>query len=573
MLVGLSAVLGEDDDAQLRARRLFDAARDGTIVDPELLAVATSVVASTGTVEDYEHFVERFRHGATPQEQLRHLYALAEFGDEALMQRTCDFAFSGEVKTQNAPFLLGRCIANRDHGTLAWRRVRERWADAMATFPSNTIVRMVDGVKLLNRPEQEADVQGFFAEHDIPQSAKTLQQVLERQRVNVALASQGGSTSGFGHRAPARHVTPRPAVFGVGTEEAQLVWSRVPAGEHTVLVGDRSWTVVGDGVTTHGAIVHGLQPGTDHDVVVDGRRRRTLRTLTRPSGRLLARVATISDLHVGELAFGHLPRLRSQPTGGDAAAAHPMWGLRAAIDEIIDWAPDLLVVKGDLGHYNRPSEYDLLAPELLRAGVPLMVTGGNHDGGNQHRCNAALELARLGIEVTDPVQVRDVNGALVVLGDTVIEGEHGGTTMRSQPAIIDALSDHAGPCLVALHHQLMTTRIPYYLPVGIPKAEASAFLDAVEATRPGAVVTSGHTHRNRARRHGSLLVTEVGAPKDYPAVWAAYELYEGGVVQTVRRILEPRTLAWSERCRGTVATMWGRWSPGRLADRCITHTG
>ena len=190
LLVGLSAVLGEDEDAQRRARRLFDAARDGTVVDPELLAVATSVVASTGTVEDYEHFVERFRHGATPQEQLRHLYALAEFGDEALMQRTCDFAFSGEVKSQNAPFLLGRCIANRDHGTLAWRRVRERWADAVATFPSNTIVRMVDGVKLLNRPEQEADVQGFFAEHDIPQSAKTLQQVLERQRVNVALRAR-----------------------------------------------------------------------------------------------------------------------------------------------------------------------------------------------------------------------------------------------------------------------------------------------------------------------------------------------------------------------------------------------
>ncbi len=365
----------------------------------------------------------------------------------------------------------------------------------------------------------------------------------------------------------------RPAVFGVGTEDAQLVWSRVPAGEHTVLVGDESWTVVGDGVTTHGFSVRGLQPDTNHDIVVDGRSRRSLRTLARPSGRLLARVATISDLHVGELAFGHLPRIRSQPNGGDAADAHPMWGLSAAIDEIIDWAPDLLVVKGDLGHYNRPSEYDLLAPELLRAGMPLMVTGGNHDGGNQHRCNAARELARHGIEVTDPVQVRDINGALVVLGDTVVEGEHGGTTMRAQPAIVDALSDHPGPCLIALHHQLMTTRIPYYLPVGIPKVESNAFLDAVEATRPGAVVTSGHTHRNRARRHGSLLVTEVGAPKDHPAVWAAYEMYEGGVVQTVRRILEPRTLAWSELCRGTVATMWGRWSPGRLADRCIAHTG
>ena len=36
----------------------------------------------------------------------------------------------------------------------------------------------------------QADVQAFFAEHNIPQAAKTLQQVLERQRVNTALRSR-----------------------------------------------------------------------------------------------------------------------------------------------------------------------------------------------------------------------------------------------------------------------------------------------------------------------------------------------------------------------------------------------
>ena len=36
-------------------------------------------------------------------------------------------------------------------------------------------------------PEVETDVQAFCAEHPIPQAAKTLEQVLERQRVNVAL--------------------------------------------------------------------------------------------------------------------------------------------------------------------------------------------------------------------------------------------------------------------------------------------------------------------------------------------------------------------------------------------------
>jgi hypothetical protein len=49
---------------------------------------------------------------------------------------------------------------------------------------------MVDPVKFLNTPELETEIQSFFSEHDIPQAAKSLQQVLERQRVNTALRSR-----------------------------------------------------------------------------------------------------------------------------------------------------------------------------------------------------------------------------------------------------------------------------------------------------------------------------------------------------------------------------------------------
>jgi hypothetical protein len=49
---------------------------------------------------------------------------------------------------------------------------------------------MVDSVKLLTDPSVVADVQGFFAEHPIPQAAKTLDQILERQRVNAAARSR-----------------------------------------------------------------------------------------------------------------------------------------------------------------------------------------------------------------------------------------------------------------------------------------------------------------------------------------------------------------------------------------------
>ena len=182
LLLGMLAVIGNDGAAQAECRRLLDVG-----ADPELMAAATGAVAAVGTDADYTRFLQAFRDAGTPQEELRYLYALADFPEQSQIRRTIEFAFSGEVKSQNAPFLLHRCIANRRHGVLAWEAVRLRWAEANERFPNNTIVRMIDPVKTLNRPEVAADVQAFFVEHPIPQSAKTLDQVLERQRVNVAM--------------------------------------------------------------------------------------------------------------------------------------------------------------------------------------------------------------------------------------------------------------------------------------------------------------------------------------------------------------------------------------------------
>ncbi|MEY2959824.1 MAG: hypothetical protein RLZZ01_2392, partial [Actinomycetota bacterium] len=141
----------------------------------------------TGDEDDYERTLDRALNGATPQVQIRHLTALAEFPDADLIRRTCALAISDDVKTQNAPFLLRAAIANRDHGPIAWEFVRRNWTDLNERFPRNTIVRMVESVRLLDRPDQVADVHGFFAEHRIEQSQKTLDQILERQRINAVV--------------------------------------------------------------------------------------------------------------------------------------------------------------------------------------------------------------------------------------------------------------------------------------------------------------------------------------------------------------------------------------------------
>ena len=190
LLVQQLAIYGKNSDAQRQCR---DILFNNTTTEPELVAAATNVVAATGDSTDYEWFLGRYRDPSTPQDQIRMLYALAEFDSPELIARTCDFALTSEVKTQNAPFLLNRCIANRKHGEQAWSFVRQNWQHANDAFPGNTIIRMASATSTLNSDVMEADIQSFFSERPIVQAGKMLDQVLERQRVNTDLRRRESS--------------------------------------------------------------------------------------------------------------------------------------------------------------------------------------------------------------------------------------------------------------------------------------------------------------------------------------------------------------------------------------------
>jgi hypothetical protein len=176
--------VGADDDVRARARLLHDAyLKNPEDSDPELVAAALAVIADSGTRDEFDAFVERWRECDNPQEELRYLYSLARFHDDASFREVLDLSLT-EVRTQNAPFLLGRALNNRTHGPVAWDFVRKNWPTLLERFPASTVVRMAEGVRWLIEVADE--VQGFFAEHPVPQATRTMNQHLERLRVNVA---------------------------------------------------------------------------------------------------------------------------------------------------------------------------------------------------------------------------------------------------------------------------------------------------------------------------------------------------------------------------------------------------
>jgi 3',5'-cyclic AMP phosphodiesterase CpdA len=354
-------------------------------------------------------------------------------------------------------------------------------------------------------------------------------------------------------------------VFAVEPTAAQLIGRGLAPGPHEVEVDGRTLPISGP---VDAVEVTGLTPATTYDVRLDGRRATTLTTLEEPPGRLVGRLATISDLHIGERRFGHWPRVRYDGTGPDG---YPMLCTAAALDEAARWGAERIVVKGDLSHGCRRREYDLLAPLLLRCPVPLVLIPGNHDGGN-HRVDDAVEcLARHGLRLQTGVESIDLPSLRLVTINTVVPHRDWGHVLGRWPQVEAALREAPGACLVAMHHQLMTTPLPMYLPPGIVFPHSARFTARIAAANPSTLVTSGHSHRHRRRQRGPVVITEVGSVKDHPGTWAGYLVYEGGIVQVVRRVAAPAAIEWTERTASSVLGVWGRWSPGRLRDRSFSH--
>jgi puromycin-sensitive aminopeptidase len=186
-LLGAIGTIGGDPRAVTFARDLEAAAETGQPVDPALASAAVAIVAAAGGVEDFDRFVDRWHSSPTPQEQLRYLYALGEFRDPALVGRAMALVLDGEVRSQNVPGVVVRSVANREHGARAWTTLKEHWSEIDARVAPTTLVYCADGVRYLTTREQVEDTAAFFAAHPIPQAARQLTQLLERQRVVAGL--------------------------------------------------------------------------------------------------------------------------------------------------------------------------------------------------------------------------------------------------------------------------------------------------------------------------------------------------------------------------------------------------
>ncbi len=360
----------------------------------------------------------------------------------------------------------------------------------------------------------------------------------------------------------------------VAPDAATITFVTGGAGSVTTRLGDQEVVTTGP---FHVADFSGLDPGSSYELEIEGLAAPTeqlpasLRTLDRPSGALVATIATVNDVHFGETVCGMIhtipeedlgPWVRSEP-GEDP---YPVTMNRLAVAAIADQMPDVVVAKGDLTCVGSEAEYQLFLDTYAPFGDRLHHVRGNHDAMSDP--TMALQGAPYAVVV---------NGVTLAVIDTVRPTEAGGQITPEQIAWIDVTAAEAsGPVFVFGHHQIWDLRAPersqnYF---GIDPDSSEAFAAVVGRRENIVGYFAGHTHRNRIRRFDEsrqVPFVEIGAVKEYLGVWAEYQVYEGGYTQVVRRLTNPDALSWSERTRYLYGGLYPDYSRGPLHHRCFTH--
>jgi predicted phosphodiesterase len=309
-----------------------------------------------------------------------------------------------------------------------------------------------------------------------------------------------------------------------------------------------------------------LQPDTVYEY--DGF---VFRTLRRPAGELLSRVATVNDVHFGEIECGVIEGMELGPTfttepGEDPYPEVMNGGAIAEIDQI---DPDAVVVKGDLTSRGTVDEYDRFRSFYEPAfGERLHVVRGNHDSyyGGTFASDApfAVDLPGVVLGVIDTSRVEHAAGQV---GADTLEW------LRALASDRRAQGDHRPILLFGHHHPWSPEsgeRPEGYF--GINPDDSERLIEVVAAHPNIRGYFCGHTHRNRVRTFTAtrdVPWAEVASVKDFPGAWAEYRVFEGGILQVLHRISSPPCLAWTEKTRGMYAGLYFDYAFGELSDRCF----
>jgi aminopeptidase N/puromycin-sensitive aminopeptidase len=180
-----------DPEVLAKARQIADQALDNPAsVDNQLATGAFALAALKGDEAFYSRLMAALKNPKSPEEYYMYLFALPQFTDPKLLQRTLDYAISPDVRSQDALGVVTSVMGNPVGEKQAWDFVLAHWdavQKAGGPFASAQVVGATSGFCDAHMRDQ---VVSFYAAHKIEAAERTYRQAIERINNCVDLKSQ-----------------------------------------------------------------------------------------------------------------------------------------------------------------------------------------------------------------------------------------------------------------------------------------------------------------------------------------------------------------------------------------------
>ena len=167
-------------------------------LSPDLRGTVFGLTAQAGDEDTFDTLLQLEDAADLQEEKMRFMRALTRFQREDLLRKTLELTLSPRVRSQDTVSLVIGVAMNRQGGDLAWEFIKENWDEFNRRYGAGgfAIMHLVSIVGRFTTLAHAADVEEFFAAHPAPGAQRTIQQSLERIRINARWLEVRGAEAG-----------------------------------------------------------------------------------------------------------------------------------------------------------------------------------------------------------------------------------------------------------------------------------------------------------------------------------------------------------------------------------------
>jgi aminopeptidase N/puromycin-sensitive aminopeptidase len=148
-------------------------------IDPTLSQKALAIAARNGDAALFDGLQKVVETATDPTAENSALRLLADFQNPALIQRSLDYAASGEVRNQDAAIQFGLPLKHAETRSQAWAYIQSHWDKVQAQLATGMGPYFLRYLGNFCSVDERDNVEKFFAAHKLPESDVPLKRAVE----------------------------------------------------------------------------------------------------------------------------------------------------------------------------------------------------------------------------------------------------------------------------------------------------------------------------------------------------------------------------------------------------------